>query len=211
MSRAQRLKRLELEAFDLLVVGGGITGAGVARDAALRGLRVALVDAGDYASGTSGRSSRLVHGGLRYLETYEFGLVFEALRERARHRELQPNLVWPIEFVVPVYRQDKHGLAKMSLGLWLYDILSVGRTARWHRRLGRRAVLSKVPGLREEGLVGGIAYHDCRTDDARLTLANVMDAHRHGAVTLNHVSYTAPVLEDGAVVGALVRDGLSGV
>ncbi len=210
MSRGERLGRLSSEAFDVLVVGAGITGAGVARDAALRGLRVALIDASDYGSGTSSRSSRLVHGGLRYLEGFEFGLVFEALRERARHQKLHPNLVWPIEFVVPVYKSGKHSLFKMDFGLWIYDLLSVGRTAKWHRRLRPAAVRELVPGLLEDGLVGGIAYHDCKTDDARLTLANVMDAERAGAAVANYVSLDALELADTGVTGARLSDRLTG-
>jgi glycerol-3-phosphate dehydrogenase len=210
VSREARLERLRTESFDLLVVGAGITGAGVARDGALRGLNVAVIDASDYASGTSSRSSRLVHGGLRYLEGFEFGLVFESLRERARQRKLQPHLVWPIEFLVPVYEEDQHGLLKMDFGLWIYDMLSVGRTARWHSRLSAKRFLERVPGLRAEGLRGGISYHDCRTDDARLTLANVMDAARHEAAALNYVSLVAPHFEDERVVGATVEDVLTG-
>ncbi len=210
MSRAQRLERLTLETFDLLVVGAGITGAGVARDAALRGLKVALIDAADYGSGTSSRSSRLVHGGLRYLEGFEFGLVFEALRERARHRRLHPNLVWPIEFVVPAYRSGKHSLLKMDFGLWIYDLLSVGRTARWHKRLNVEGMRRRAPGLKLEGLVGGIAYHDCKTDDARLTLANVMDAERHGAHVVSYVRLERLEFKEGVVSGAVVSDSLTG-
>lgn len=210
MSRAQRLERLALEDFDVLVVGAGITGAGVARDAALRGLSVALIDASDYGSGTSSRSSRLVHGGLRYLEGFEFGLVFEALRERARHRKLHPNLVWPIEFVVPVYKSSKHSLMKMDFGLWIYDLLSVGRTARWHQRLRAKAVLERAPGLRPEGLVGGIAYHDCKTDDARLTLANVMDAERHGAAASSYVKLDSLEFQEDRVTAARVTDRITG-
>jgi glycerol-3-phosphate dehydrogenase len=182
----------------------------VARDAALRGLSVAVIDASDYASGTSSRSSRLVHGGLRYLERFEFGLVFESLRERALQRRLQPNLVWPIEFLVPSYEGDEHGLMKMDFGLWIYDALSVGRTAHWHRRLSAPRLLERVPGLRAEGLRGGISYHDCKTDDARLTLANVMDSARQGAVALNYVSLVAPRFEEDQVVGADLQDALTG-
>jgi glycerol-3-phosphate dehydrogenase len=210
VSRAQRLERLSLETYDVLVVGAGITGAGVARDAALRGLKVALIDASDYGSGTSSRSSRLVHGGLRYLEGFEFGLVFEALRERARHRKLHPNLVWPIEFVVPAYKSGKHSLLKMDFGLWIYDLLSVGRTARWHKRLGASAVRRRAPGIQAEGLMGGIAYHDCKTDDARLTLANVMDAERHGATVVSYVHLDALEFHEGSVACAVTTDKLTG-
>jgi glycerol-3-phosphate dehydrogenase len=152
----------------------------------------------------------LVHGGLRYLEGFEFGLVFEALRERARHRKLHPNLVWPIEFVVPVYKSGKHSLLKMDFGLWIYDLLSVGRTARWHQRLKASAVLGRAPGLQPEGLVGGIAYHDCKTDDARLTLANVLDAERHGATVASYTQLDSLEFHEERVSGAKVTDMLTG-
>ncbi len=210
-SRDDRLARLEAETFDVLVVGGGITGAGVARDAALRGLSVALVERSDYGSGTSSKSSKLVHGGLRYLENLELGLVFEATRERYRLRRLNPNLVWPLPFVFPVYRTDRHSLFKIDIGLWLYDLLSLFRSWRLHRRMGRDRTRALVPGLATEGLTGSVHYYDCHTDDARLTLANVLDAERNGATCLNHVGFQAAILEDGKVVGARVVDALTGL
>ncbi len=213
--RAARVRRLKEDAFDLLVVGGGITGAGVARDAALRGLRVALVERGDFAQGTSSRSSKLVHGGLRYLENFEFGLVFESTRERKIQRSLNPNLVWPQPFVFPVFKDGPHSLLKIDVGLWLYDLLAMFRAWRMHKRLGAGRTAELVPALRTEGLRGSLLYYDCRTDDARLTLANVLDAERHGAVALNYTRFERPLLGGGEgavgqegenVRGALVRD-----
>ncbi|HUE95224.1 MAG TPA: glycerol-3-phosphate dehydrogenase [Longimicrobiaceae bacterium] len=169
------------EAYDLLVIGGGITGVGVARDAAGRGLRVALVEAGDIADGTSSRSSRLVHGGLRYLETFEFGLVFEALSERRRLLELAPHLVRPLPFIFPVYRGDPTGLLKLTAGMWLYELLSLFRSPHRHRMFARRGVLEREPNLRADDLVGGALYHDAQVDDARLTLAVARGAHEAGA------------------------------
>ena len=198
------------ETFDLLVVGGGITGAGVARDAAMRGLKVALVERADYAFGTSSRSSKLVHGGLRYLENLEFGLVFEALRERAVQRRLNPHLVWPLPFIFPVYKTHRNRLWKIRLGLWLYDLLSAFRNYRWHRRLKKTQTLEHVPELLPEGLVGSVRYYDCRTDDARLTLGNVLDAARAGACTANYVSFDEPHYEGDRVVGATLTDRLTG-
>ena len=145
--------------FDLLVIGGGITGAGVARDAALRGLRVALVEAHDYASGTSSRSSRLVHGGVRYLEHGELGLVFESSRERRTLQRIAPHLVRPLAFTWPVYRGARVPRWKLGAGLLLYDVLSLFRNRR-HERLDARAVQASEPALRTEGLMGGARYWD---------------------------------------------------
>ncbi len=198
-----------------MVVGGGITGAGVARDAALRGLRVALVERADFAAGTSSRSSKLVHGGLRYLENFELGLVFESTRERKIQRSLNPNLVWPQPFLFPVFKDGPHSLLKIDVGLWLYDLLAMFRAWRMHKRLNARRAAETVPALRTEGLRGALLYYDCRTDDARLTLGNVLDAERHGAVALNYVRFERPVMataEGGEVTvqGALLRDQETG-
>ncbi|MEZ4264749.1 MAG: glycerol-3-phosphate dehydrogenase/oxidase [Myxococcota bacterium] len=210
-ARARRFQRLADEEFDLLVVGGGITGCGVARDAVLRGLKVALVERGDYASGTSSKSSRLVHGGIRYLEQLQLGLVFESARERAVLERLNPHLVWPQSFVIPGFTGDKHRLSVMGLGLWIHEALSLFRSHGRPRRLTPDATSARVPGLRREGLRGALHYWDCRTDDARLTLANAMDAERHGAVTLNYARFEALLQRpDGSVRGARIIDALDG-
>src|SRR5262245_2141057 len=169
--RASALAELTREPLDLLVIGGGINGAGIAREAALRGLRVGLVDKGDFGSGTSSRSSKLIHGGLRYLEMGDLRLVFEACQQRdLLRRRLAPHLVRPLPFLFPVYAGDARGLLAISAGLWLYDILATFRNIRWHRRLSRRATLTLEPTLRAQGLRGAGLYYDCWTDDARLTL-----------------------------------------
>ncbi len=210
-TREAILRRLATEVFDLLVVGGGITGCAIARDAVMRGMRVALVERGDFASGTSSQSSKMIHGGLRYLENLELGLVFESTRERYRQRKLNPHLVRPLPFLFPVYRGDKNGLFKINLGLWLYDALSMFRSERLHKRLGHDATLEAAPGLRADGLSGSVHYLDCSTDDARLTLANALDAEQRGAAVINYSSFTAPVLDaEGRVSGARVIDRLSG-
>ncbi|MDR0788253.1 MAG: glycerol-3-phosphate dehydrogenase/oxidase [Gemmatimonadota bacterium] len=184
--RAEARRALEEEVFDLLVVGGGITGSGIARDASGRGLKVALVDAGDIGGATSSRSSRLVHGGLRYLETFEFGLVFEALRERRRLLELAPHLVHPLPFLFPVFRGDDPGLPKLAAGMLLYEGLSLFRSPGRQRFLTRGAALEIEPKLRAMGLVGGALYHDAQVDDARLTLSVARGAHESGAVLISH-------------------------
>ena len=188
------------DVFDLLVVGGGITGAGVARDAALRGLRVALVEKHDYASGTSSRSSRLVHGGVRYLEHGQIGLVFESSRERRTLQRIAPHLVRPLAFTWPVYRGARVPRWKLSAGLTLYDVLSLFRNRR-HERLDLAGVHRREPALRTDTLVGGALYWDAATDDVRLTLATVLSAQHAGAVTLNHAEVTALVLDGARVAG----------
>jgi len=211
-ARADHLASLRDGRFDLLVVGGGITGAGVALDAATRGLRVALVEAGDFAEGTSSRSSRLVHGGLRYLETGDFRLVFEALAERRRLLELASHLVHPLPFLFPLYRSGPVGYRKLQAGMWLYDLLSLFRGVRRHRMLRHRAVLADEPRLRREGLVGGAEYFDASVDDARLTLAVARGAHEAGAAVVSHAEVTGFLREDGAPLlhGVRLRDRLTG-
>jgi glycerol-3-phosphate dehydrogenase len=195
---------------DLLVIGGGITGAGIARDAALRGLRVALVEARDFGSGTSSRSSRLIHGGLRYLEQGQLHLVLESLRERAVLRRLAPHLVRPLPFVLPFFRSDRVPGWKARLGLTLYDLLAGRGNVRRHQTLGKRALLEIEPLLREAELTGGALYFDAQCDDARLTLAVVRAAAEAGARVANYTRVTALRRDGGRVSGAHVRDELSG-
>lgn len=209
--RAAHWKAMGTGTLDLLVIGGGITGVGIALDAAGRGLRVGVVDAGDWGWGTSSRSSRLIHGGLRYLETFDFHLVFEALGERRRLLELAPHLVRPLPFLFPVYRGSEVGMAKLAAGMWLYDGLSLFRGLPRHRMLGRAGVSSREPRLNPDGLRGGAVYYDAQVDDARLTLAVARAANDGGAHT---VSY-ARVVEflrgpDGRLAGARLRDELTG-
>ncbi len=198
---------------DVVIVGGGITGAGAARDAVMRGLKVAIVEQGDWASGTSSKSSKLVHGGLRYLENMQFGLVMEGTRERYRQSKLNPHLVTPLPFLMPVYKDGRHSLFKINLGLWLYDLLSLFRTPRMHRRLNANKTRTQVPELRDTRLSGSVLYYDCATDDARLVLANVLDARRHGAFAFARAAYRGPTTapRDGheRVTGARVFDHLT--
>ena len=203
-------RRLQLEAFDLAVIGGGITGAGIARDAALRGLRVALLEARDFASGTSSRSSRLVHGGVRYLEHGHLHLVFESSRERRILLNIAPHLVRPLPFMWPVYRHARVSRFRLSLGLGLYDALSMFRNVARHERLSRDLVLAREPQLRADQLVGGARYHDASTDDARLTLANVVSAVEAGAAVLNHASVTGLEFVSGRARGLRAHDDITG-
>ncbi|HEY6101744.1 MAG TPA: glycerol-3-phosphate dehydrogenase/oxidase [bacterium] len=204
---------------DVLVVGGGITGAGVALDAASRGYRVVLVERADYASGTSSRSTKLVHGGLRYLPQWQFGLVREALRERERLRTLAPHLVSPLSFVVPLYRETKRPLGipipgafrwatalGVGFGLSVYDLLS--RSDLRSRRLTAAQASAAFPGLRTDTLRAAFLYHDAATDDVRLTHAVLATARRFGAVTMNYVEVIA--LAAGQPPRVTLKDRLSG-
>ncbi len=190
-ARAESLAALGDREFDLLVVGGGITGCGVARDAAQRGLRVALVEKHDFAAGTSSRSSRLVHGGVRYLEHGRLHLVFESSAERRRLLGLAPHLVRPLPFTWPVYRGARIGRWKLVAGLMLYDALALFQNVGRHRRLRPDDVAAQEPQLLRDGLVGGALYYDAATDDARLTLANALGAAAAGAIVTNYVELVA--------------------
>ncbi len=202
-----RLGRVEV---DLLVVGGGINGAGIARDAARRGLSVALVDMSDLASGTSSRSSKLIHGGLRYLEQYEIALVFESVSERRVLMDLAPHLVHPLGFLFPVYAKGKHSLRMIQAGMWVYDGLSLFRSPKRHRTLSVEDLAREEPALQRDGLLGAPLYFDCSTDDARLTLETAVDAARSGAVVATWAQVEQFVIEEGRVRGAVVRDVLGG-
>jgi len=210
LPRAERLRGLATEAFDMLIIGGGVTGAGAARDAALRGLRVALVEREDFASGTSSRSSRLIHGGVRYLEHGHLGLVFESSIERMRLLRLAPHLVRPLAFTWPVYKGARIPRWKLNAGLMLYDALALFRNVKAHRGFNARQVLEAEPHLLPDGLKGGACYYDAATDDARLTFVNALAASEAGAVVLNHASVHRLVIEEGKARGAVVVDHLSG-
>lgn len=204
------LRDLSAGHFDLLVIGGGITGAGVAREASLGGLKTALVEARDFGEGTSSRSSRLIHGGLRYLEQGRLGLVFEALRERRILLRLAPHLVHPLPFLLPSFAGDRVPRWKVAAGLVLYDILAAGGNVRRHRTLGKRRVLELEPLIRERGLTGGALYQDAQCDDARLTLAVVRAAAQHTARVANHTRVTGLIRTVSGIGGAYLRDELTG-
>ena len=198
--------------YDVVVIGGGAVGAGVARDAALRGLSVALFEKGDYASGTSSKSSKLVHGGLRYLEHGEIRLVFESVSERRVQTTLAPHLVRPLPFLIPIYKGVKPGLEIMNVGLWIYDSLALFRSPKLHRTFrGTKAALGLEPRLEPEGLRGALEYYDCATDDARLVLENVLDAISLGAHCRTYSEVTRlDRRADGRLTGVTVRDVLTG-
>src|SRR5881409_1675072 len=209
-TRTAALASMAAEPVDLLVIGGGITGAGIARDAALRGLRTALVDKGDLGGGTSSVSSRLIHGGIRYLEQGDFRLVLEASRERRVLLGIAPHLVHPLPFLFPVYRGARVPAWKLRAGMWLYDLLAAFRNVKAHRWLGRAATVRLEPALREKELQGAALYYDAQTDDARLVIATMRSAAQAGALVANYAEATALLKPDGRVGGATVRDGLTG-
>jgi glycerol-3-phosphate dehydrogenase len=219
--RERSLERLGAETFDVLVIGGGITGAGVALDAATRGLRTALVERGDFASGTSSRSSKLVHGGLRYLNQREFRLVYEALAERQRLLRLAPHLVRPLPFLIPIFGTGIAGNAgaraiarAMGTALWMYDMTGGARIGKLHRRLSKAETVARMPDLDTRRLAAGFLYYDARVDDARLTLAVVKTAAAHGAVAANYVEATGLVhqgQETAGPVGDMNRRRVGGV
>ncbi len=208
--RAGALERLSAEEFDVLVVGGGVTGAGVALDAASRGLRTALVDKGDFASGTSSKSSKLVHGGLRYLQQREVALVYESLAERQLLLHNASHLVRPLPFLIPLFGHggvvQKAVARSFATALWLYDATGGWRIGSRHRRIDRGEALAHVPGLRADDLVAGFLYMDARADDARLTLSVLRTAvQEHGAVGANYAEVTGLVTDaSGTVRGARV-------
>jgi len=196
--------------FDVLVVGGGIFGAGIARDAALRGLRVALIDKADFASGTSSRSSKLIHGGFRYLEQAACRLVMESCRERQVLRNMAPHLVKPLPFLLPVYQGDQRSLGKMRIGMALYDALALYRNTARHRGLSPSATIEKEPQLAKNGLRGSILYYDCQEDDARFCIENILHAAQLGAVCMNYCELSGFVSHNGTVAAANVEDRIGG-
>ncbi len=183
--RIQNIQKLKDQEFDLFIVGGGINGAGIARDAVLRGMRVGLVEADDFASGTSSRSSKLIHGGIRYLENLEFGLVFEALRERSILFDMAPHLVHPLRFLIPVYKSSRVSMTKLGLGMWLYDALALFRAPKLHERLAPADVINEEPLVGAKDLRGAFIYSDAFMDDDRLVIETLRSAHHHGAVVAN--------------------------
>jgi glycerol-3-phosphate dehydrogenase len=197
-SRPQALARLAGDEFDLLVVGGGIVGAGVARDAAMRGLRTALVEQRDFASGTSSRSSRLLHGGIRYLAQGRVGLVREASREKAVLARIAPHLAHPLPFLFPTRRGTPWTWWKLSVGVRLYDLLCGGKNLGRSSSLRLEATINQLPGLSRDRLTGAVRYFDALTNDARLVIDTLRSAARHGATVANYVRMTTPAQDGGA-------------
>src|ERR1043165_7024544 len=191
-----------VRSFDAIVIGAGINGAGIARDAAMRGLKVLLLDKGDVGCGTSSASTRLIHGGLRYLEHFEFGLVCESLREREILLRIAPHLVRPLAITIPIYKHSKRGRLTIRAGMIVYDLLSWGKSLPRHRMLSRDETLERWPGLNPEGLVGSALYYGAQVEfPERLVMENVLSARAFGAEVLTYTRVTNFVVADEKVSG----------
>jgi len=198
--RKEHISQMLDKTFDLVVVGGGITGAGVVRDAAMRGLSVCLIEQADFGEGTSSRSSKLAHGGLRYLENFEFDLVSEALHERQNLLEMAPHMVKPLRFLMPLYKGDRVGPFKMKLGMIFYDLLSSFKTPKFHESISKKEIQKRYPEIKNEGLKSGFLYSDALMDDDRLVYETLSSAVKHGAVVASYVSAQSYRVEDGQSV-----------
>ena len=209
-SRPRLFQRLSSEQFDLLIIGGGIIGASIFRDAALRGMRVALIEAHDFAAGTSGRSSKLFHGGLRYLRNLGFRLAWESCHERNLHIRLNKRLVQPWPFLMPLYRGQGESRAIVRLGMLLYEMMSGFKNHRFHQFLSREETLWMAPGLPVEALIGGCLYYDAIVSDNRWTLETVKDGVRNGGLAVNHAPVAALLKDNDKVVGVTCHDQVGG-
>lgn len=206
LHRAETVSRLSSESFDLLVIGGGVTGTGIALDAAQRGLSVALVDKQDFGAGTSSRSTKLIHGGLRYLKQFEFGLVREVGLEREIVHRNAPHIVIPEKMLLPIVKGGSLGKLPASVGLYVYDLLAGVRRKERRLMLGLSETEEREPLLRKEGLLAGALYWEYRTDDARLVTELAKTAHSKGALLLNYCQLDALLIENGKVAGGTVTD-----
>ncbi|MDX6610108.1 MAG: glycerol-3-phosphate dehydrogenase [Solirubrobacterales bacterium] len=229
LSRAAAIEAIAGQHFEVVVIGGGITGAGVALDAASRGYSVALLERGDYAEGTSSRSSKMIHGGLRYLQNLDLGLVREALLERQLMVQLAPHLVYPTPFLIPALRDERRD-RRLGIGLNMYDVMATTRVGRgrremrsskeadedyyWspdrHRTIDRDEVLELIPSLEPRDPKNAYLFYDCQTDDVRLTLTILGEAERFGAVMLNGAEVTEVLEHDGRAAGAAFVEAESG-
>jgi glycerol-3-phosphate dehydrogenase len=197
--------------FDVVIIGAGINGAGIARDAAMRGLKVLLLDKGDVGGGTTSWSTRLVHGGLRYLEYGELGLVRESLREREHLLEIAPHLVKPLPMLIPIYEKNERGALTIRAGMLAYDLLSFDKSLAHHKMLSPAETLKRAPGLSPEGLRGAALYYDAQVEyPERLTLENALDAQKHGATLLTYSRVDHLDVEAGRVTSLSYTDLLEG-
>jgi glycerol-3-phosphate dehydrogenase len=188
--------------WDLVIIGAGINGAGIARDAAMRGLKVLLIDKSDVGGGTSAGSTRLIHGGLRYLEHFEFGLVRESLRERETLLRIAPHLVRPLPITIPIYKHGQRGRTTIRAGMIAYDLLSWGKSLPRHRMQSAEETLRQMPGLKADGLIGAAVYYDAQVEFAeRLVVENVLAAIEHGATVLTYARVTDLLIDEGLLVG----------
>ena len=202
---------IERQVFDVIVIGAGINGAGIARDAAMRGLRVLLLDKGDISAGTTQWATRLIHGGLRYLEHYEFALVRESLRDREALLHIAPHLVHPLGFLVPIYKGSSHGPLLIRMGMNLYDTLSYDKSMDRHKMLGRKKVEDREPGLNPEGLKAAAFYYDAQVEyPERVAVENAISARNHGATVITYANVENLIIENNDVKGVEFKDVFTG-
>ncbi|HEV7375744.1 MAG TPA: glycerol-3-phosphate dehydrogenase [Pyrinomonadaceae bacterium] len=203
----RNLSDIENHSFDLIVIGAGINGAGIARDAAMRGLKVLILDKGDIASGTTSWSTRLIHGGLRYLEHGEVGLVRESLRERERLLYIAPHLVKPLSLLIPIYEEGRRSKLAIRAGMIVYDLLSFDKSLDRHRMLSREEAVVRAPGLDTKGLNGAAIYYDAQVEYAeRLVLENILSAQKHGAHILTYARVDEFIVQERSVRGVKFTD-----
>ncbi|MFT5169684.1 MAG: glycerol-3-phosphate dehydrogenase [Lysobacterales bacterium] len=201
-------QKLEGGQYDLVIIGGGINGAAMANLASQQGLNVALVEKGDFASGTSSKSTKLVHGGLRYLEKFQLKLVSEALAERALQLKKAPHLVKSLDFIIPMYKDAKRPVWMVRLGVFIYDVLSGNLSSQRRKFLTKNNVLKSIPSIKQEGLIAGVSYCDAQMDDARLCLENVLQAASQGADVFNYMEVRETIKENGKTVAIKAYDTL---
>jgi glycerol-3-phosphate dehydrogenase len=201
---------LQKEPFDILVIGGGITGAGIARDAAMRGFKTALIEKADFCSGTSSKTSKLIHGGFRYLENFEFSLVREALMERKILMDIAPHLVHSIQCLLPFHNHTSMSPWMVHAGLLMYDLLSFTKRISFHKMLSIKNIPKIEPSLRREGLKKIARYYDCQADDFRLTMANLQSAAQNSAVITNYVKAADILQENGEIIGIKAQNEING-
>jgi len=203
------IERLSNSSFDVLIIGGGITGAGIALDATARGLKVALIEMQDFASGTSGRSTKLIHGGLRYLKQLEFKLVAEVGKEREIIHRIAPQLTKPEHMLLPIVKDGSLGKFSARIGMWFYEWLAGVKKSELHKVLTKEETIATEPSLRKDNLLGGIMFYEYRTDDARLTIEVLKEGVNRGAVAINYTKATEFIYKDEKIVGAKVVDQLT--
>lgn len=203
------IARLKSEKFDILIIGGGINGCAIARDAALRGAKVALIEKNDFAAGASGKTTKLIHGGIRYLEQFNFKLVYEALRERQVLLNTAPQLVRPLEFIIPVYKNAPRSLLKIKTGVTIYDLMAGKNNLRCHRSLKKNELISLERNIDPVNLKGGVIYCDAQMDDVRLCLDNAISAYNSGCCPANKVEAAGFIKEKERIVGVKAQDLLT--
>lgn len=208
--RANLLEQISKTSFDLLVVGGGITGAGIALDATARGLKVALIEMQDFAGGTSGRSTKLIHGGLRYLKQLEFKLVAEVGKERKIVHKIAPHLARPERMLLPIVKNGSLGKFSARAAIFIYEWIASVKKEEQHRVLTKEETIKAEPFLKKDGMLGGILFYEYRTDDARLTIEIMKEAVSRGTIAINYLEAVSFIYENGRIAGAISRDKING-